>query len=173
MDNQPNPQPQEITQFSTPQEVQKPKSNKWLVIVLVILLLASLCVTGYFGWQNYQLRKQIANIESTPKSSSEISSPTSSPTPSPHTLENTNDTQSYAQAVIRKAQFEECYKSIYETTRKSCLLETGYDPGPADGSGRSSWTSMSDEEKQNEVKFWICYERVSLLQEHITCGKEN
>lgn len=93
--------------------------------------------------------------------------------PSPSPIVSTNQ-QSFIEAdktiaarkekirqVSREDQQNECYASLYETTRAICKVEAGYDPGPTDGSGVKEWLSLSEKEKTNEMLFWDCYERVS------------
>ncbi len=57
------------------------KPNK-LLIVLIVLSLLLLGTTGYLAYQNYQLRQQLAQVQTQP-SPSPTSVPTSSPSPTP------------------------------------------------------------------------------------------
>ena len=61
----------------------------------------------------------------------------------------------------RQGQQNQCYAAIYETARSICKSQTGFDPGPADGSEVKEWITLTDEEKAQEVLFWPCSDRVS------------
>ena len=57
-------------QVATP--TTKPKSNAFLIITLVLLFILMAAGIGYLGYQNYQLRREISNLqaeESTPETS--------------------------------------------------------------------------------------------------------
>jgi len=59
------PAPQEPAQPVT-QMSETPKQKSWMVIGLTMLILILLGTTGFFAYQNYQLKKQVVQKQSTP-----------------------------------------------------------------------------------------------------------
>lgn len=125
-------------------------------------------------YQNNQLKKEIAYVKNRQVYTQEVAETTPSLSDSSTTQTNItliNSTRDYADTVSRKAQFSDCYNNIYETTRKTCVAETDFDPGSANGSGATDWLNLSDEEKRRVVNFWVCYDRVS-IQHSQQCEKD-
>lgn len=53
--------------------------TKLPIILMTVITLISLVISGYFGYQNYQLRKQISQVQATPSPTATTPSPTSIP----------------------------------------------------------------------------------------------
>lgn len=91
-----NPITQPINQEKPVDIPPKPekKPTKWLVIVLVLLFLSALGITGYFAYQNNQLKKNQKTISPKPYpiNAKPSTSPITYPTPTPITnpTENNN-----------------------------------------------------------------------------------
>ena len=79
----------EINQVVPPSISQKKKPGFWPVIILLFLLLSSLVITGYFVYQNYQLKKQILSQEQS------ITSPEPEPTVIPEAETNEWETAKF------------------------------------------------------------------------------
>ena len=69
--------------------LQKPKSNKSLLLLMAALILILLASTGYLAFQNNQLRKEISQLQSSP-------SPTPTPDPTANWKTYSNDAYKYS-----------------------------------------------------------------------------
>jgi hypothetical protein len=77
--------PQKVTHSSV-QTPETPKKKPWLIIGLVALVLLFMGTTGFFAYQNYQLRQQVLQEQTVP-----LPEVTETPTPSPVPTINPQD----------------------------------------------------------------------------------
>lgn len=94
MENEEQNTPISEAQVSSREEApEAPKKKSWLVIGLTALVLLFLGTTGYFAYQNYQLKQQIVNQEqSTPLP--EVTKQPETPSPTP-TIDSTINWKNY------------------------------------------------------------------------------
>lgn len=75
VENQPTPTPQPTTSIDTPAQPKTPNPTIFLVIIVILL-----GITGFLTYQNYQLKQQITQTQSTLNPDSVPPSPATNPT---------------------------------------------------------------------------------------------